>query len=69
MFSDRPEFEQCREEVELFRRQTREYLLCLKAEVGAALDHFNNTIDLFNQRTRLTDKHSQIKPAAKEEIY
>lgn len=68
VFADRQEFEQCREEVEAFRGQTREYLLCLKGEVGAGLDHFNGAVDLFNRRAHLTDVGSGIK-SAKEAMY
>jgi hypothetical protein len=69
MFLDRQEFEQCREQVEGFRGQTRDYLLCLKGEVGEGLNRFNRAVDLFNLRAHLTDEGSGIKPAAKEAIY
>ncbi len=68
-FSNQQEFDQCREAVETFRGQTKEHLLCLKTQVGSALDHFNDAVDRFNQRARISNESGHSCKTAKELMY
>jgi len=69
LFSNQQEFEQCRQAVEAFRGETKEYLLCLKSQVGGALDHFNDAVDRFNQRARVSNESVRSCKTAKELMY
>lgn len=69
LFSDQHEFDECRQTVETFRSETKEYLLCLKSEVSGALDHFNDAVDRFNQRVHVSNKNLRSSKTAKELMY
>jgi hypothetical protein len=69
LFSGQQEFDQCRQAVETFRGKTKEYLLCLKSEVGSALDHFNDAVDRFNQRAHVSNESVRSSKLAKELLY
>jgi hypothetical protein len=69
LFSDQHEFDECRQTVETFRSETKEYLLCLRSEVSGALDRFNDAVDRFNQRAHVSNKNLRSSKTAKELIY
>jgi len=69
LFENQQEFDECQQAVETFRRKTKEYLLCLKSEVGGALAHFNDAVDRFNQRVHASNKGLQSSKTAKELMY
>lgn len=69
IFVTQQEFDGCRQAVETFRSETKEYLLCLKSEVGGALDHFNDAVDRFNQRVHASNKDLQSSKTARELMY
>lgn len=69
LIADQQEFDECRQTVETFRSETKEYLLCLKSEVSGALDHFNDAVDRFNQRVHVRNKNLRSSKTAKELMY
>lgn len=69
LIADQQEFDECRQTVETFRSETKEYLLCLKSEVSGALDHFNDAVDRFNQRVHVSNKNLRSSKTAKELMY
>jgi hypothetical protein len=69
LIADQQEFDQCRQAVENFRSETKEYLLCLKSEVSGALDHFNDAVDRLNQRVHASNKSLRSSKTAKELMY
>ena len=69
LIADQREFDECRQTVETFRSETKEYLLCLKSEVSGALDHFNDAVDRFNQRVHVSNKNLRSSKTAKELMY
>jgi len=69
LFANQQEFDECRQAVETFRSETKEYLLCLKSEVSGALAHFDGAVDRFNQRVHASNKSLQSSKTAKELMY
>ena len=69
LFSDQREFDECRQIVETFRNETKEYLLCLKSEVSGALDRFNDAVNRFNQRVHVSNKNLRSSKTAQELMY
>jgi hypothetical protein len=69
LFSGQQEFDQCRQAMETFHDASRGYLLCLKTEVGGAVDHFNDAVDRFNQRAHASNESRRSSSTARELMY
>jgi len=67
-FSDQYEFKKCRQQMAMFHKETKEYLLCLKRSVGPALEHFNEAVDSFNKRAHNADS-TALRKSTGEEMY